>query len=142
MLSRGKSRRLEKRFASLDADLNRRLGIFAIAALLVMALLVLLPQRLGSPEWLARALGVVYGIGIAPTFALFYSRSAKKLSCHHGLECARCGHALRKLSVREVLLRRPRFDDPDYCVDGEVPERCPHCQAGIEVALEQRSVNG
>lgn len=131
MLSRGQSRRLEKRFASLDVELNRRVGAFAIAALAAMLLILLMPQRVGSPQWLARGLVVVYCVGIVPAFALFYSWSANELSRRYGLQCSRCGQALRKLS-----LRRRRRDDPDYCADGEVPSRCPHCRVSIDVATE------
>jgi hypothetical protein len=134
LLSPGKSHRLKKRFAALDADVNRRLGVFAFAALVVMALLVLLPERLGSPEWLSRALGVAFGVGIVPAFAFFYFRTSQELSLRHDLQCSHCGRALRKLFLR---MRRPA--DPDYCVDGGVPVRCPHCHAPIESATDKRA---
>ncbi|GAA5511206.1 hypothetical protein Rcae01_06722 [Novipirellula caenicola] len=138
LLSRGKTRRLEKRFASLDADINRRIGVFAVLALAAMVVAGVIPQRLAWPEWLSRTVVVAWAIGIVPAFGISYSRAAAYLSRKHGLRCSQCGKPLRRLLLSKVLLRRRRFDDPDYCVDGKVPSRCPYCHASISSATEQK----
>ena len=122
-------RRLESRFALHDNEINRHLALFAMLFVLSLCLVPWTLDHFSAPEWLINSGTLGFGFLAVVGFFVWYRRLAIRIGKKHGLLCANCQRPLRKV--------RGGSGDPDYRIDGQVPNRCPHCHVDIRTATKK-----